>query len=295
MDKDKQKLATRAALITIISDVNLVIFKLIAGIVGRSTAMIADALHSLSDLYTTIIVIVGIRLAGRKADRNHPFGHERFECVAAILLSAVLFATGIGIGWTGLSRILSGEFDDGTIPGLIALIAAVTTIILKGIFYFYKRAVARKIESGAMMADAIHHLTDSLSSIASFAGIFFARMGFPILDPIAALVICLFIFKAAVDIFRDAIGKMTDRSACEETQEKMRNVIQSIASVDEIDALRTRLFGDKIFVEVEILVDGAMLLFEAHEIAENVHDAIEDAFPAVKHCMVHVNPSGVKT
>jgi cation diffusion facilitator family transporter len=253
--------------------------------------MLADAVHSLSDMVATFVVMIGVKMANRKADKEHPYGHERFEAVAAIILSIMLFATGAGIGWAGVQQIIHWEHgDDIAIPGMIALVAAVVTIALKGIMYIYKIRVAKKIDSGALKADAWHHLSDSLSSIGSFAGILGARMGFPILDPIAAIAICLFILKASLDIFRDAISKMTDRACDDETQGRMREVILAQEGVMDIDLFKTRIFGDRIYVEVEISVDGTKTLQEAHEIAHKVEDAIESEFPKVKHCMVHMNP-----
>ncbi|MCL2566302.1 MAG: cation diffusion facilitator family transporter [Defluviitaleaceae bacterium] len=291
MKKTNEQLAVRASFITISFDIVLTIFKLFAGIIGNSTAMIADAAHSFSDMYTTIIVMIGVKMSNKKADKDHHYGHERFECVAAIILSVVLVFTGAGIGWSGLSQIIAMDFEEIVVPGIIALIAALTNIVVKGIMYIYKRGVAKKINSGALMADAWHHLSDSLSSIGSFLGILGARMGFPILDPIAAVVICLFIFKVALDIFRDAISKMTDRACDEETETKIRTTILSHEHVTGIDLLRTRLFGDRIYVEAEISMDPNMSLHEAHEVAHQVHDTIESEFEKVKHCSIHINPT----
>jgi len=293
MKRNNEQMALRAALTTISCDVVLVAFKLFAGIFGRSTAILADAVHSLSDMLTTIIVIIGVKLANQKADKEHPYGHERFESVAAVILSVVLFITGAGIGWAGIQKVIARNYGEMAIPGLIALAAAVTTIVVKEGMYRYKSAVAKKIDSSALMADAWHHRSDSLSSIGSFLGILGARLGFPILDPVAAVVICLFILKAAVDVFRDAIGKMTDKACDEETENKMREVILTQKSVVGIDLLKTRLFGDRIYVDVDIGVDEAKALHEAHDIAQRVHDAIESEFPKVKHCTVHVNPAAI--
>ena len=295
MKKTNEQMAMRAGLITIYVNIVLTVFKFIAGVVGHSTAMIADALHSFSDLYTTIVVMVGVKLANKKADKEHPYGHERFECVAAIILSVVLVFTGAGIGWAGIRQILANDYAEAIIPGRIALVAAVLTIVIKAVLYVYKREVAKKIKSGALMADAWHHLSDSLSSIGSFLGILGARLGFPILDPLAAIVICLFIFKVALDVFRDAIGKMTDKSCDEEVEFLIRKLVLAQESVVGIDLLRTRLFGDRIYVDVEISADGSATLDEVHDIAERVHDAIEHQFPQIKHCMVHVNPACNKT
>ena len=291
MGKTNEQMAMKASFITILCNIFLTVFKLFAGIVGNSTAMIADALHSFSDMYTTIIVMVGVKLANKEADKKHPYGHERFECVAAIILSIILVLTGIGIGWAGIQQITASNHGEMTVPGLIALVAAIVTILVKEAMYWYKRGVALKINSSALMADAWHHRSDSLSSIGTLLGILGARLGFPILDPLAAIFICLFIIKVAIDIFRDAIGKMTDSACDEEVEAEMRKIILAQESVMDIDCLRTRVFGDRIYVEVEISVDGSYTLDKAHDVAHYVHDAIEAEFPKVKHCTVHVNPA----
>ena len=291
--KTNEQIAIKASLTTIVCDVFLVAFKLFAGIIGNSTAMLADAAHSLSDMLTTFVVMIGVKMANRKADKDHPYGHERFECVAAIILSIVLLATGAGIGWAGIEQMMG--IEDGIyipMPGIIALAAAAVTLVAKEGMYRYKRAAAKKIDSSALMADAWHHRIDALTSIGSFIGILGARLlNHPILDPLAAVVISLFILKAAFDVFRQTISKMTDRACDEETEEQMRQIILSHEKVLGIDMLKTRLFGDKIYVEVEIVVDGSCILHEAHEIAHRVHDTIENGFDKVKHCSVHVNPS----
>ena len=287
-----EQIAIRVSLHTIIGNTVLSGLKLFTGVVANSSALISDGVHSLSDVLSTFIVMIGVKLANKKPDREHPYGHERFECVAAIILAVLLFLTGAGIGWTGMEKVLAGNHGELTIPGLLALIVALVSVFTKETMYWYKRAAAKKIESSALMADAWHHRSDALSSIGGFAGILGARLGFPILDPIASLVICLFIFKVAFDIFKDAIEKMTDRSADVKMETEMRNIILAQESVAGIDLLRTRLFGSKIFVDVEISVDGRKALNEAHNTAQHVHDVIESKFPKVKHCTVHVNPSG---
>lgn len=173
---------------------------------------------------------------------------------------------------------------------MIALIAAVISIIVKEAMYWYTRNVAKKINSGALMADAWHHRSDSLSSIGSFIGILGARFGFLILDSIASIIISLFVIKAGVDIFIETIRKMTDEACDEETVTKIYKVIENECGVKRIDDVKTRKFGNKIYVDVEISADGEKTLFETHKIAENVHNSIEKEIQFVKHCMVHVNP-----
>ncbi len=289
MEQEK-KTAMRVSAVTIVWNVILSIFKLIAGIVGHSGAMISDAVHSASDVFSTIIVILGINIASKQSDDDHQYGHDRLECVAAILLAVVLFATGIGIGIGGINKIIEGTAGKDEIPGMIALIAAVASIVVKEGMFWYTRSAAKKINSGALMADAWHHRSDALSSVGALIGIGGARLGFPVLDPIASVIICVFIVKAAYDIFKDAIDKMVDKSCDEETEEKMRRLIEEQQGVLKVDVLRTRLFGAKMYVDIEIAADGNITLREGHEIAQGVHDKVEEEFPLVKHCMVHVNP-----
>ena len=290
-EKQFEKEAMKVSTVSIVVNVLLSLFKLLAGVIAHSGAMISDAIHSASDVFSTIIVMVGIHLAGRKSDKEHPYGHERMECVAAIVLATVLAVTGLGIGWSAIQSIAKESTGVVVVPGVLALVAAVVSILTKEGMYWYTRFHAKKIDSSALMADAWHHRSDALSSVGSFVGIFGARMGFPMLDPLASVVICLFVVKAAVDIFRDAISKMTDKSCDQETVNEMHDCIMNIQGVEGIDLLKTRSFGSKYYVDIEIKADGEKKLWEAHAIAENVHHAIEQRFPLVKHCMVHVNPA----
>jgi len=290
MNNQNERTAMAAARNSIIINIGLSAFKLFAGIVGRSAAMVSDAMHSITDLISTLIVIIGIKLANREADKEHQYGHERFENVATLVLAALIFAVGAGIGWAGIQTILSADYGEIAVPGIIALIAALVSIGVKEAIYWYIRAAAKKIDSSALMADAWHSRADGLSSIGSFIGIIGARMGFPILDSIAAIIICLFIIKTAVQIAIDSLGKMTDKACDDETVENMRKIILAQESVVAIDILRTRIFGNRIYVDVEIGVDATATFKEAHEISHRVHDEIETNFQKVKHCKVHANP-----
>ncbi|MBR6706449.1 MAG: cation transporter [Clostridia bacterium] len=283
----ENRIAMHVSRVTILINFLLAALKLLAGLLARSGAMVSDAVHSASDVFSTVIVIFGVKAAGKDSDREHPYGHERMECVAAIVLAAVLLFTGLLIGREGIRRILSQE--DLPVPGLLALIAAAVSIVVKEGMYHYTRRAADRIRSDALRADAWHHRSDALSSVGALAGIAGARLGFPILDPVASLLICLMIGKAAYDIFRDAVRKMVDERCDEETERAIRNQALKHEGV-LVDSLLTRRFGNRIYVEMEIAVDGSMSLNSAHAIAENVHDDIEAAFPDVKHIMIHVNP-----
>ncbi|MCL2409216.1 MAG: cation diffusion facilitator family transporter [Oscillospiraceae bacterium] len=294
MQRTNEQLAIRVTRNTLAGNILLSAFKLIAGILGHSSAMISDAVHSLTDIISTVVVIVGVKLGNRSSDDDHPYGHERFESAAAIILSGILLVTGLLIGYNAVinawAMISAVDYEVLAVPGGLALIAAIVSIGIKEAMYWYTRNAAKKIESGVLMADAWHQRADGLSSIGSLLGILGARMGFPAADPLAGVIICLFIVKVSLSVFRDAIRKMTDTSCDDETEAEIRAVVLAQDNVLGIDKIMTRMFGDRIYVDIEISVDSAASLVEAHNIAERVHDAIESQFDKVKHCMVHVNP-----
>lgn len=285
-----EKTAIKTSVITIIVNFMLTVFKLIAGIFGASMALISDAVHSASDVFSTVIVIAGVKVSAKKADKKHPFGHERFECVAAIVLAVVLLATGLVIGYTGIKNIVTGEYLNFETPKLIALIAAAVSIVVKEGMFWYTIIAAKKVNSAALRADAWHHRSDALSSIGSLVGVVGAMYGVPVLDSVACLVICLMIAFAAIKIFIDAINKMTDEACDDKIENEIRGFINSCGGVKRIDDLMTRKFGNRIYVIAEIACDKNLPLYEAHEIAETVHKGIEENFPLIKHVTVHVNP-----
>lgn len=285
-----EKTAMKVSIVSLIWNLLLSVGKLFAGIFANSGAMISDAVHSASDVFSTIIVMIGVKISGKDSDNDHPYGHERLECVAAIILATVLAATGIGIGYGAVVKIMAGDYNV-EMPGILALVAAVVSIVVKELMFWYTRYYAKQIDSSALMADAWHHRSDSLSSIGALIGIIGARLGFGIMEPLASVVICIFIEKAAYDIFMDAVNKMVDKSCDDETMEKIKACAMNIPGVENIDLLRTRVFGNKIYVDMEIAADGNKTLDETHAVAERVHDAIEQEFPKVKHIMVHVNPA----
>lgn len=289
-NNEYEKIAIKTSVVTIILNFALSVFKLLAGILGNSLAMVSDAIHSASDVFSTMVVIIGVKISSKAPDKNHEFGHERFECVAAIVLAIVLFATGAFIGYGGINNIITGSYNTALAPTALALSAAIISIVVKEGMFWYTWAASKKINSGALKADAWHHRSDALSSIGSLIGIVGAMCGVPILDSIAAIVICLLIIKAAIDVFIDAMKKMTDEACDEKTESEIAEFIMSCEGVKNLDSLMTRLFGNRIYVIAEIACDKDLPLFEAHEIAERVHDELEKKFPLVKHVTVHVNP-----
>ena len=289
-EENFEKVAMKVSTVSIVANFILTVLKLLAGVIAHSGAMVSDAIHSASDVFSTIVVIIGIKISRKESDKDHPYGHERLECVAAIVLATILAATGLGIGYSAVTKILAGNYENLAVPGILALVAAIVSIAVKEAMYQYTKIHAKRIDSSALIADAWHHRSDALSSVGALIGIAGARMGFPILDPVASAVICIFIEKAAYDIFMDAVDKMVDKACDEETENALRECATRQEGVLGIDLLHTRVFGNKIYVDIEIEADGELTLTKAHAIAERVHDAIEKNFPKVKHIMVHVNP-----
>lgn len=286
----REHIAYRVSIISIILNIFLTIFKIVSGIIGNSQAILSDAVHSLSDVLSTIVVIIGIKVSSKANDKNHPYGHERFECVASIVLSFMLFYVGITIGLAGIRNIISNNYNNLKIPSLIALIASIVSILLKEGMFLYTKKWAKKINSDALLADAYHHRSDALSSIGSLLGVGGTMLGFTICDTVASLIICLFIFKVSIDIFRETIDKMVDKSCDDETINIITNDILDNKQVIQIDLLKTRIFGNKIYADIEIAVDKNLSLIDAHEIAEDVHNYLEKKHNNLKHCMIHVNP-----
>lgn len=290
--KNNEKIAIKVSVISIILNCLLTLIKFISGVISKSSAMISDSVHSLSDVLSTFVVIIGVKISNKKADSDHPYGHERIECVSAIILSVMLFIIGALIGINGIKNVTNSS--NLVMPGVLALIASIISIISKEAMYQYTIRVSKKINSAALKADAWHHRSDALSSIGSFIGILGSRLGFKIFDPLASVIISLCIIKVSIDIFKDAIDKMVDKSCDKEVIDKVISVIEKNESVKNIDDIKTRQFGNKAYVDVEISVDENLLLKDAHKVAEEIHNSVENEINIVKHCMVHVNPYEVK-
>lgn len=287
---NEEKIIHKVTGVGIFGNIILVIFKLYAGIAGKSEAMVSDAVHSLSDVMATFVAYLGMRISKKEPDSAHPYGHDRFECLASLILGLILFATGIGIGSTGVKAIAAGNFSQLETPSMIAVIAAIVSIVTKEAMFWYTRFYAKKINSSVFMADAWHHRSDALSSVGSLIGISGAMLGYPVMDSIACVIICICILKVAFDIVRDAIDKMLDTSCGEAWENNMKEFILSQPGVEVVDLLQSRKFGDKIYLDVEISVDGNLSLTMAHNIAEEVHDRVEEQNPQIKHIMIHENP-----
>jgi len=288
---NETKIINRLSTVGIAGNIALVVFKLYAGIAGHSGAMVSDAVHSLSDVFATLVAYIGVRISKKAPDQDHPYGHDRLECVASMILGMILLATGFGIGLNGVKQIAAGHYEQLAVPSAIALAAAVVSIVSKEVMFWYTRYYAKKLNSSAFMADAWHHRSDALSSVGSLIGIGGAMLGVPVMEPIACVAICLCILKVAYDILKDAADKMLD-TACGDSYEKsLADFIRAQDGVVSLDTLRTRKFGNKVYIDAEISVDGSMTLSDAHSIAERVHNAVEHKYPDIKHIMIHENPA----
>ena len=272
---------------TIVANVVLSVFKIAAGIIARSGAMLADGIHTLSDVVTTVAVMIGMRLSTKPDDSDHPYGHEKIEAVVSKLLAILLAITAIGIGYNGIKSIIHSNFVR---PGMLALVAAIISIVVKEWMYHYTVRAAKKIDSPSLKADAWHHRSDAFSSIGTLIGIGGAIAGIEILDPIASIAVCVMIIRVSVEIYIQAYNQLIDKAASQEDINKVNEIISGVKGVCCIDDIKTRIHGPRIFVDVEISVDGNLTVYEGHQIAQEVHDKIESNMPDVKHCMVHVNP-----
>lgn len=291
MNENENVIVRRLSAVGIIGNILLVAFKLYAGIAGHSSAMVSDAVHSLSDVFATFIAALGVRISRKVPDEEHPYGHDRYECIASMILGMILLGTGLGIGIQGVRTVLSQDPDLLPVPSAIALVAAVVSIIVKEAMYRYTRYYAQKLNSSAFMADAWHHRSDAFSSVGSLIGIAGAMYGCPVLDSAAGVIISLFIVKVGLDIQKDALSNMLDTSCGPAYDAELKKFMESLPGVDGVDLVQSRKFGNKIYIDAEIAVDGSLSLEKAHRISEDVHDAVEKRSPEIKHIMIHVNPS----
>lgn len=284
---ENYKLGVKTSWVTVVVNIILAAFKVIAGIIGNSSAMIADGVHTLSDVLTTFVVLLGLKISSKEADEGHPYGHEKYESVFAKVLSMLLLLTGIFIGYEAIKILISGETRT---PKLIALIAALLSIVVKEGMYWYTIKVAKKIKSVSMEADAWHHRSDAFSSIGTFAGVLGAQLGLPALDPIAGIIVSIFVVKVGVDLYIKSVKELVDESASEEIIETITGKVESMNGVKGIKSLKTRVFGNRIYVDIEIFVDSNISVKSGHDIAEKVHDMLEAEVSDIKHCMVHIEP-----
>ena len=275
-------------------NVLLLAFKFVAGIMGHSAAMVADAVHSLSDFVTDVVVLVFVHISGKPEDKSHEFGHGKFETLAQTLIGFMLLAVSVGIVYGGLAKIatwLNGEQLKA--PGMLALWAALLSIVLKeGVFHYTMRK-AKQLDSQAVEANAWHHRSDALSSIGTALGIggaIFLGQRWAVLDPLASVIVGLFIVKVAVVLLRGGIGDLTEQSLPDEVEQEMLQLAASVPGVEEPHDLRTRRIGSHYAIELHILMDADISLRQAHDKASEVEDLLKKHYGEETHVIVHVEP-----
>ncbi len=275
-------------------NVLLLVFKFVAGIVGHSAAMVADAFHSLSDFLTDIIVLVFVHISGKPKDKSHDYGHGKYETLAMTIIGLALLAVAIGILYSGVMKIVVWA-DGGQLeaPGTLALWAALLSVVLKETVFRYSMRKARQLESQAVEANAWHHRSDALSSVGTAIGIggaIFLGQRWTVLDPVASVVVGLFIIKVSIDLLRKGIGDLTEHSLPDEVEAEMLQLVSSVEGVDEPHDLRTRRIGNHYAIELHILMDGNIPLSKAHDKASEVEELLRSHYGAETHIAVHVEP-----
>ena len=276
-------------------NVILLLFKFVAGIVGHSAAMVADAVHSLSDFVTDVIVLVFVRISGQPEDKSHDYGHGKYETLAMTIIGLALLGVAVGIVYSGAMKIAAwAEGAQLETPGILALWAALLSIALKEAIYRYSMMKARQLQSQAVEANAWHHRSDALSSIGTAVGIggaIFLGQRWAVLDPVASIVVGLFIVKVSIDLLRNGIGDLMEQSLPDDVEEEILQLAASIPDVEKPHALRTRRIGNHYAIELHILMDGNLSLREAHDKASEVEDLLRSHYGAETHIAVHVEPS----
>ena len=275
-------------------NVILLLFKFVAGIVGHSAAMVADAVHSLSDFVTDLIVLVFVRISGKPEDKSHDYGHGKYETLAMTIIGLALLAVAVGIVYSGMTKIIDwangGQLEA---PGMLALWAALLSVFLKEGVYRYSMVKARQLNSQAVEANAWHHRSDALSSMGTAVGIggaIFLGQRWTVLDPVASVIVGVFIVKVSVDLLRNGIGDLMEQSLPDAVEEEMLRLVASLSGVVEPHDLRTRRIGNHYAIELHILMDGDIPLKEAHDKASEVEDLLRQHYGEETHVAVHVEP-----
>lgn len=290
----REKEIYRVTLVGFVVNLILSAAKLAAGILGRSGAMVADAIHSFSDMATDIVVIVFARISSKPKDDGHDYGHGKYETLATIIISLALAAVGIGILSSSIGSIRT-ILEGGTLPrpGAVALVAAIVSIVAKEILYRYTVRVGRRIDSPSVIANAWHHRSDALSSLGTLAGIgcaYFLGEKWRIADPIAALLVAVFIFKIALDLIRTGLGELLEKSLPADVEQEILSIVTANPEVREPHNLRTRRIGASIAIEVHVRVDGAMSVAHSHALTVDIEHRLRARFGAGTMIAIHVEP-----
>lgn len=294
MNNSRQREIYRVTIVGSVVNLLLLIFKFVAGIVGHSAAMVADAVHSLSDFVTDIVVILFVRLSGRPADEDHDYGHGKFETLATLFVSLVLLGVAVMLFVNGVVDIVSALHGEKLeTPGLVALIAAATSIVIKEILYRYTVRCGKKLNSQVVVANAWHHRSDALSSIGVLVGVAGAMLlggRWSILDPIAATIVSVFIAKVAYNLLMPSLEELLERSLPKEVEQRILDIILSVDGVSSPHHLRTRRIGNAYAIEVHIRMDGNLTLTQAHAVTTAVERLLKQEFGDSTHVGIHTEP-----
>lgn len=288
MNNNRYEEATKVTLISIIWNVILTLIKILGGIIGKSNAMIADGLHSASDIISSVGVLIGNKIAKTPHDKEHNYGHEKAETLVSFLLSMLLIYVALKISFNGLNSLL--HLENVQVPTFLPLAISVISIVIKEYQYRITIKVARKINSPSLKADAWHHRSDALSSVAAFIGIGGSLLGFKSLDPIATVIVGLFVAKVGLDIFKDSVNELMDYSIDEKDESQIISIANSTEGVLNIGELRTRKHGSMAYVDLTICVNKDLTVLEGHEIANKLEISILEELQIVKGITVHVEP-----
>lgn len=280
--------ADKVTIQSILWNIFLTIIKIFAGIFGKSSAMISDGLHSASDIISSVGVLIGNKIAKTPNDKEHNYGHEKAETLVSFLLSILLIIVSLKIGWGALQSLFN--LDSVQVPTVLPLIVSIISIGIKEYQYRITIRIANKINSPSLKADAWHHRSDALSSIAAFIGIGGAMLGFKALDPIASIVVALFVAKVGFDILKDSTNELMDYSIDDEQEEQIRKIAEKTEGVINLGELRTRKHGAMAYVDLTICVNKDLTVLEGHEIAHKIEKYIINEMKFVKGITVHVEP-----
>ena len=286
---NRDKIARHVLILSLLGNITLSIFKLVAGIVANSHAVIADAIHSVSDVVTTIIAMIGIKWSSKPADEDHHYGHTRIEAVASKFVAIILILTSFGLVIDSYHAFKSPTIAT---PGTLALVAAIVSIIVKEIMFQYVYRVGKKIDSLALVSDAWHNRSDALSSVGALCGVLLAKYGgFKQADAIAGIIVSLLIFKVGVDIYKNAIAQLVDTAPTQEVLSEIKEICLNTHGVVDLHNLKARLVGAFLHLDIEIAVDPNITVRHGHDIAESIERNIVKKFVNAKEIMVHVNPA----
>jgi len=293
-DKVRERGIYKVTIIGSIVNIVLVGFKFFAGFVGNSAAMIADAAHSLSDLVTDVIIIVFVRISNKPKDKCHDYGHGKFETFATLLIGVILLGVGLGIAWNGVSTIIS-VINGATLekPGMIALYGAIATIVSKELLYWYTLIQARKLKSDALRANAWHHRSDGLTSIAITIGIggaIFLGETWTILDPLAAMFVSIFIVVMGYKIMKPCIDELMEKSLPDNIEKEITAIVENFTGVSDLHNLRTRKIGNDCAIEFHIRMDGKISLAETHDKITDIEHLLKERYGQGTHVIIHNEP-----